>query len=113
MIAIIAFSGVVLASVYALRLFIRAMHNRVGPSVDSREISPARDVLVLVPLVAVILVPRALPAAGAAPQRRLGQERRGARKGGLRAAAYALAPAARPAAPAAPLSTAITRVARP
>ena len=39
-IAIIAFSGVVLASVYALRLFITAMHNRVGPAVDSREIAP-------------------------------------------------------------------------
>jgi len=38
-IAVIAFSGVVMASVYALRLFIRAMHNRVGKSVDSREIS--------------------------------------------------------------------------
>ena len=32
-IAIIAFSGVVMASVYALRLFIRAMHNRVGAGV--------------------------------------------------------------------------------
>ncbi len=32
-IAIIAFTGVVLASVYALRLFIRAMHNRVGSGV--------------------------------------------------------------------------------
>jgi NADH-quinone oxidoreductase subunit M len=53
-IAIIAFSGVVMASVYALRLFIRAMHNRVGPSVKSREIS-IRDGAVLVPLVAVIL----------------------------------------------------------
>jgi NADH-quinone oxidoreductase subunit M len=53
-IAIIAFSGVVLASVYALRLFIRAMHNRVGPSVQSREIS-IRDGAVLVPLVLVIL----------------------------------------------------------
>ena len=30
-IAIVAFTGVVLASVYMLRLFIRAMHNRVGP----------------------------------------------------------------------------------
>ena len=50
-IAIIAFTGVVLASVYALRLFIRAMHNRVGPSVDSRELS-LRDGVVLVPLVA-------------------------------------------------------------
>ena len=50
----IAFSGVVMASVYALRLFIRAMHNRVGPKVESRDIS-VRDGLVLVPLVAVIL----------------------------------------------------------
>jgi NADH-quinone oxidoreductase subunit M len=40
--------------VYALRLFIRAMHNRVGPKVDSRDIS-IRDGAVLVPLIAVIL----------------------------------------------------------
>jgi NADH-quinone oxidoreductase subunit M len=53
-IAIIAFSGVVMASVYALRLFIGAMHNRVGPKVKSRDIT-VRDGLVLVPLVAVIL----------------------------------------------------------
>jgi NADH-quinone oxidoreductase subunit M len=53
-IAIIAFSGVVMASVYALRLFIRAMHNRVGARVRSREITLS-DGLVLVPLVAVIL----------------------------------------------------------
>ena len=53
-IAVIAFSGVVMASVYALRLFIGAMHNRVGPKVHSRDIS-IRDGLVLVPLVAVIL----------------------------------------------------------
>jgi NADH-quinone oxidoreductase subunit M len=53
-IAIIAFSGVVLASVYALRLFIRAMHNRVGRSVDSHEIS-LLDGAVLVPLLAVIV----------------------------------------------------------
>jgi NADH-quinone oxidoreductase subunit M len=53
-IAIIAFSGVVMASVYALRLFIRAMHNRVGSGVQSREIS-WRDGAVLVPLVLVIL----------------------------------------------------------
>ncbi len=53
-IAIIAFSGVVMASVYALRLFIGAMHNRVGKGVDSREIT-LRDGAVLVPLVAVIL----------------------------------------------------------
>jgi NADH-quinone oxidoreductase subunit M len=53
-IAIIAFAGVVMASVYALRLFIRAMHNRVGPGVASRELTLS-DGLVLVPIVAVIL----------------------------------------------------------
>jgi NADH-quinone oxidoreductase subunit M len=53
-IAIIAFAGVVMASVYALRLFIRAMHNRVGSGVDSRDIT-LRDGAVLVPLVLVIL----------------------------------------------------------
>jgi NADH-quinone oxidoreductase subunit M len=53
-IAIVAFSGVVMASVYALRLFIRAMHNRVGRGVRSREIT-LLDGAVLVPLVAVII----------------------------------------------------------
>jgi NADH-quinone oxidoreductase subunit M len=53
-IAVIAFTGVVMASVYALRLFIRSMHNRVGPRVQSRDIG-LRDGAVLVPLVAVIL----------------------------------------------------------
>ncbi|MGA2165844.1 MAG: NADH-quinone oxidoreductase subunit M [Solirubrobacteraceae bacterium] len=53
-IAIIAFSGVVMASVYALRLFIGAMHNRVRDGVDSREIG-LLDSAVLVPLVAVII----------------------------------------------------------
>jgi NADH-quinone oxidoreductase subunit M len=43
-----------MASVYALRLFIRAVHNRVGPEVVSRDISLAEG-LVLVPLVGVIL----------------------------------------------------------
>jgi NADH-quinone oxidoreductase subunit M len=53
-IAIIGSTGVILASVYAIRLFIRSMHNRVGSGVDSREIS-VRDGLVLAPFVAVIL----------------------------------------------------------
>jgi NADH-quinone oxidoreductase subunit M len=53
-IAIIASAGVVLASVYTLRLFIRAMHNRVGPKAESREMS-VRDGLVLVPLVLAII----------------------------------------------------------
>jgi NADH-quinone oxidoreductase subunit M len=53
-IAVIAFVGVVMASVYALRLFIRAMHNRVGTRVKSRELT-RMDAVVLVPLLAVIL----------------------------------------------------------
>jgi NADH-quinone oxidoreductase subunit M len=53
-IASIAFVGVGMAAVYSLRLFIRTMHNRVGPEVTSREIN-FREGLVLVPLVAVIL----------------------------------------------------------
>ncbi len=53
-IAAIAFAGVVMASVYALRLFIRAMHNRVGEGVKSRELT-RMDAVVLVPLLAVIL----------------------------------------------------------
>jgi NADH-quinone oxidoreductase subunit M len=53
-IAIIAFSGVVMASVYALRLYIRSMHNRVASGVHSREMS-VRDGAVLVPILAVIL----------------------------------------------------------
>ncbi len=53
-IAIIAFTGVALASVYTLRLFVRSMHNRQAAGVESREIS-VRDGLVLVPLVVAIL----------------------------------------------------------
>jgi NADH-quinone oxidoreductase subunit M len=53
-IAIIAFTGVALASVYMLRMFIRAVHNRVGAGVKSFDLS-VRDGLVLVPLVLVIL----------------------------------------------------------
>jgi NADH-quinone oxidoreductase subunit M len=53
-VAVIAFTGVVLASVYALRLFIRAMHNRLARTERSRELN-LREATVLVPLVAVIL----------------------------------------------------------
>jgi NADH-quinone oxidoreductase subunit M len=53
-IAVIAFSGVVMASVYALRIFIRSMHNRVGADVRSRDLTRT-DALVLVPLLAVIV----------------------------------------------------------
>jgi len=52
-ISIIAFSGVVMASVYALRVFIRTMHNRTGPRVQSREIT-VREGLVLVPFLLAI-----------------------------------------------------------
>jgi NADH-quinone oxidoreductase subunit M len=52
--AIIASLGVVLASVYALRMYIRSMHNRVGPKVTSFDIT-VRDGVVLVPLIAAIV----------------------------------------------------------
>jgi len=52
--AFIAAIGVILASVYALRFYIRAMHNRTGPAVTSFEMS-VRDGLVLVPLVVAIV----------------------------------------------------------
>jgi NADH-quinone oxidoreductase subunit M len=52
--SIVAFAGVALAAVYALRMFIRAMHNRTGPKVSSREMSWT-DALVIAPLVAVIV----------------------------------------------------------
>ena len=53
-IAIIAFTGVAMASVYMLRFFIRAMHNRLKTESGSYDLS-ARDSLILVPLVLVIL----------------------------------------------------------
>jgi NADH-quinone oxidoreductase subunit M len=53
-IAIIAFTGVALASVYMLRAYIRTMHNRTGPDVVSRDLS-VRDGLVIVPLVVAIV----------------------------------------------------------
>jgi NADH-quinone oxidoreductase subunit M len=54
-IAVIAFAGVVMAAVYMLRVFIRAMHNRTGPDVQSRELT-LRDGLVLAPLLAAIFL---------------------------------------------------------
>jgi NADH-quinone oxidoreductase subunit M len=53
-IAIVGFTGVVLASVYALRLFIRSMHNRLGPRARSYDIA-VLDGAVLAPLIAVIV----------------------------------------------------------
>jgi NADH-quinone oxidoreductase subunit M len=53
-ISAIAFLGVVGAAVYALRLFITAMHNRVGGEVHSREIVLA-EAAAIVPLVVVII----------------------------------------------------------
>ncbi len=54
-IALIASLGVVGAAAYALRLYIRSMHNRVGPKVHSFEIS-VRDAVPVAGLVAIILV---------------------------------------------------------
>src|ERR1700759_647723 len=54
-IAVIASLGVVGAAAYALRLYIRSMHNRVGPRVTSFDISLG-DALPIVGLLSVILV---------------------------------------------------------
>jgi NADH-quinone oxidoreductase subunit M len=53
-VALVASTGVILASVYALRMYIRSMHNRQGPAVTSIDLS-LRDAVVLVPLVLAIL----------------------------------------------------------
>jgi NADH-quinone oxidoreductase subunit M len=53
-IAFVASLGVVLASVYALRIYIRSMHNRVGPRVQSFDLTLG-DALVLVPLILAVL----------------------------------------------------------
>jgi NADH-quinone oxidoreductase subunit M len=52
--ALIASTGVVLASVYMLRAFIRAMHDRTGERVESRELGLGES-LVVIPLVLAIL----------------------------------------------------------
>jgi NADH-quinone oxidoreductase subunit M len=54
-IAIIASTGVVGAAVYALRMFIRTMHNRVGPRVASFDIGIG-DAIPVIGLLVVILV---------------------------------------------------------
>jgi NADH-quinone oxidoreductase subunit M len=53
-VAIVASTGVILASVYALRMYIRSMHNRQGPAVTSIDLS-LRDAIVIVPLVLAII----------------------------------------------------------
>jgi NADH-quinone oxidoreductase subunit M len=51
---LVASIGVVLASVYMIRVFQRTMHNRPGPKVESREID-GLNLVAVVPLVAVIV----------------------------------------------------------
>ena len=54
-VAAIASTAVVGAAFYALRLFIGAMHNRVGEKVQSFELDPI-EAIAIVPLVAIIIV---------------------------------------------------------
>jgi len=51
---LVASVGVILASVYMIRVFQRTMHNRVGPKVESREIDGI-NLAAVAPLVAVIV----------------------------------------------------------
>jgi NADH-quinone oxidoreductase subunit M len=52
---LVASVGVVLASVYMIRFFQRAMHNPVGPHVESRDLALGPELAVIAPLVLVIL----------------------------------------------------------
>jgi NADH-quinone oxidoreductase subunit M len=54
-IALVASIGIAGAALYALRLFIGTMHNRLKPSIESREIR-WREAAAIVPIVGVILV---------------------------------------------------------
>jgi NADH-quinone oxidoreductase subunit M len=51
---LVASVGVVLASVYMIRVFQRTMHNRAGPGVESRDVDRL-DFAAIAPLVAVIV----------------------------------------------------------
>jgi NADH-quinone oxidoreductase subunit M len=51
---LIAAFGVVLASVYMIRFFIRAMHNRQGPGVQSKE-ACLLEIGVIAPVVAIVV----------------------------------------------------------
>jgi NADH-quinone oxidoreductase subunit M len=63
---VLAGVGVVLASVYSIRLFQRTMHNRAGPRVRSRDLDGA-DLVAIAPIVAVVV------ALGVYPQYLLGR----------------------------------------
>ena len=81
-IAIIAFTGVAMASVYMLRMFIRAMHNRVGEKTRVVRPEPRRRARARAARRRDHRV-RDLSAAGAgqlAGERRAGRRRRGARR---------------------------------
>jgi NADH-quinone oxidoreductase subunit M len=51
---LVASVGVALAAVYMIRFFQRAMHNRVGPRIESREIG-ALELAVIAPVTAVVV----------------------------------------------------------
>jgi NADH-quinone oxidoreductase subunit M len=72
---IVATVGVVLASVYMIRFFIRAMHNRAGDAVASKEIC-LLELGVIAPVVAIVV------ALGVYPQVILEGSERGAERAG-------------------------------
>jgi NADH-quinone oxidoreductase subunit M len=52
---LVASAGVVLAAVYMIRFYQRAMHNPVGPQVESRDLALGPELGVIAPLVLIIL----------------------------------------------------------
>ena len=65
-IAVIAFTGVVGAAVYALRLYITSMHNRAGRAVASREIAVG-EMSAIAPIVFVLVHRAHAPVSAARP----------------------------------------------
>jgi NADH-quinone oxidoreductase subunit M len=53
---LVASVGVVFAAVYMIRFFQRAVHNPVGPHVESRDLALGPELSVVAPLVLIILV---------------------------------------------------------
>jgi NADH-quinone oxidoreductase subunit M len=100
--AFVASAGVVLASVYALRLFIRAMHNRRPATAETYDLRVG-DGLVVVPLVTVIvalgLYPQIALERGEATVRAVVAPARELAEAGERAEAEARAQAGEPAVP--------------
>ena len=74
---LVASVGVALASVYMIRMFIRVMHNRVGPAVQSRD-AGGLEIAIVAPLLAVVIALGVYPQAVIGPSEETTVEKVGA-----------------------------------